>query len=561
MATEELRRQLERIAAELGAGADVAVQLERPRNPEHGDVATNLAMSLAGRLKQQPRAIATEIIGRLDLASAGLAGADIAGPGFINFRLAQGSLSARIRQVLEADASYGRNQSGQGTPVQVEFVSANPTGPLHVAHGRGAALGDGIASLLEWCGHEVTREFYVNDAGVQVDRLAESLEARWLQLQGQSAEIPEGGYHGQYLIELADAVEKEMGESLRSLERPARLKALRDWAVDVLRAEHDRDLREFGVNMDVWYLETRLYQEKLLDETLAALRARELTYEHEGATWLRTSSFGDDKDRVLVKSDGTFTYFLPDLAYHREKAKRGFAHVINIWGADHHGYVPRMQAALAALGHPGLLSVEIVQMVRIVRGGEEVKLSKRAGNIVTLRELFAETGVDVARYFFLMRRGDTQMLFDLDLALDQSEKNPVYKVQYAHARMMSIFRKAGVSVDAVQADAADLATLVHATELELIKQLTEFPALVKRAADARAPHLVCDYLETTAALVNSWYHAGNPTRNPELAVLVADESTRRARLALARAVRIVLRNGLAVLGLNAPDQMQREEAA
>jgi arginyl-tRNA synthetase len=269
--------------------------------------------------------------------------------------------------------------------------------------------------------------------------------------------------------------------------------------------------------------------------------------------------FGDDKDRVLVKSDGSFTYFLPDIAYHRDKARRGFAHAINVWGADHHGYVPRMKAALAALGLPDFLDVEIVQMVRIMRGGTEAKFSKRAGDFVTLRELFEETGSDVARYFFLMRRGDTQMLFDLDLALDQSEKNPVYKVQYAHARMMSIFRKAGVDVEGVAATGAELAALTHETERELIKQLAAFPKIVERAAEARAPHIVCDYLETTAGAVNSWYHAGNPSRNPELAVLASDESTRRARLALARATRIVLRNGLELLGLNAPERMDREE--
>jgi arginyl-tRNA synthetase len=283
-----------------------------------------------------------------------------------------------------------------------------------------------------------------------------------------------------------------------------------------------------------------------------------LTYESEGAVWLRSSAFGDDKDRVLVKSDGTFTYFLPDIAYHRDKARRGFDHVIDVWGADHHGYVPRMQAVLRALGMPDFLDVEIVQMVRIMRGGAEVKLSKRAGDIVTLRDLIRETGPDVARYFFLMRRGDAQMLFDLDLALDHSEKNPVYKVQYAHARMCSIFRKAGVAMEDVGAE-CDLSLLGATAEHELIKQLEQYPDIIERAAGAHAPHMVCDYLEATAGMVNSWYHAGNPSRNPELAVLVADPALRAARLCLARAVQIVLRNGLELLGLRAPEQMQREE--
>ncbi len=560
MQSADLRAQLARVAGELAGGDDVPIQLDRPRNPEHGDVASNLAMLLAKRVGRPPRAVAEQILDRLDLGAAGIASADIAGPGFINFRLAQSSLSGQLAAILDADEAYGRGTAGGNRRVQVEFVSANPTGPLHVAHGRGAALGDGIASLLEWTGWDVTREFYVNDAGVQIDRLAESIEARWQSLNGVETPIPENGYHGAYVVELAQHLERERGDELRALDRGARLKAMRDFGVRVMGEEHDRDLRQFGVVFDTYYRETSLYEEDRLRETLEDLAKHGLTYEQDGAVWLRTTGFGDDKDRVLVKSDGSFTYFLPDLAYHREKAKR-FDYVINVWGADHHGYVPRMKAALAALGHPDLLDVEIVQMVRLVRGGEEVKLSKRAGNIVTLRDLFTETGVDVARYFFLMRRGDAQMLFDLDLALDQSEKNPVYKVQYAHARMMSIFRRANVTPDLPTPDVAHLDLLTDASEQELIKQLAEFPAAVQRAADARAPHVLCDYLETTAAFVNSWYHAGNPSRNPELAVLVQDPALRTARLALARGVRTVLRNGLHILGLNAPDRMDREEIA
>jgi arginyl-tRNA synthetase len=558
MGTAALVAQLERIASALGSTDGVTVQLERPRNPEHGDFATNLALVLGGRLGRPPRTIAQEIVAALDLDAAGLAAADIAGPGFINFRLAAGRIQARVSEIIAADRGYGRATTGSGRRVQVEFVSANPTGPLHVAHGRGAALGDGIAALLEWTGHDVEREFYVNDAGVQIDRLAESLDARWHELNGSPTPIPEGGYHGEYLRELAAEVEAAHGDELRAMDRPARLKWLRDRATTLLREEQDRHLREFGVRFDSYFSESTLYEEGRLQETLDELERHGLTYVSEGAVWLRTSSFGDDKDRVLVKSDGSFTYFLPDLAYHRDKARRGFDHVIDVWGADHHGYVPRMQAALSALGLADFLDVEIVQMVRLVRGGAEVKLSKRAGDMVTLRDLITMTGADVARYFFLMRRGDTQMLFDLDLALDQSEKNPVYKVQYAHARMCSIFRRAGVELsDAGRA--ADVARLTEPSEQELIKQLAQFPEVVARAADARSPHTVCDYLETTAGLVNSWYHAGNPSRNPELAVLVPDTALRDARLALARAVQIVLRNGLELLGLGAPDRMQREE--
>jgi arginyl-tRNA synthetase len=558
MAATEIVAQLEQIASRLGAGG-TPVTLERPRNADHGDFATNLALVLAKRLGRPPRDLAGDIVAAFDTGAAGVASTEIAGPGFINFRLAAGRVQARVTEIIGADRAFGRADSGSGRRVQVEFVSANPTGPLHVAHGRGAALGDAIASLLEWTGHDVQREFYVNDAGVQIDRLAESLEARWIELGGGSADIPEGGYHGAYLKELAQEVEREHGAALREMERSARLKWLRDRATTALREEQDRHLREFGVRFDHYYSETSLYTENRLQETLDELQRLGLTYEEGGATWLRTSAYGDDKDRVLVKSDGTFTYFLPDLAYHRDKARRGFQHVIDIWGADHHGYVPRMRAALTALGLPDFLDVEIVQMVRLVRGGEEVKFSKRAGDIVTLKELIDETGPDVARYFFLMRRGDAQMLFDLDLALDHSEKNPVYKVQYAHARMCSIFRKAGVERETLGSD-TDVSLLSHPVEQELIRQLEQFPEIVARAADARSPHMICDYLETTAGMVNSWYHAGNPSRNPELAVLAGEPGLRSARLALARAVQITLRNGLELLGLRAPERMQREES-
>jgi arginyl-tRNA synthetase len=558
MAAPEIIAQLEGIASRLGAGG-TPVTLERPRNPDHGDFATNLALVLAKRLGRPPRELAGDIVAAFDTGAAGVASTEIAGPGFINFRLGAARVQARVVEIIAADRAFGRSETGGGRRVQVEFVSANPTGPLHVAHGRGAALGDAIASLLEWTGHQVQREFYVNDAGVQIDRLAESLEARWIELGGGSAAIPEGGYHGAYLKELAAEVDAEHGAALRQMERSERLKWLRDRATTVLREEQDRHLREFGVRFDHYYSETALYTENRLQETLDELQRLGLTYEEGGAVWLRTSAYGDDKDRVLVKSDGSFTYFLPDLAYHRDKARRGFEHVIDVWGADHHGYVPRMRAALTALGLPDFLDVEIVQMVRLVRGGEEVKFSKRAGEIITLKELVDETGPDVARYFFLMRRGDAQMLFDLDLALDHSEKNPVYKVQYAHARMCSIFRKADVERESVGAD-SDVSALVHPVEQDLIRQLEQFPEIVGRAADARSPHMICDYLEATAGLVNSWYHAGNPSRNPELAVLASDPALRGARLALARAVQITLRNGLQLLGLRAPERMQREES-
>jgi arginyl-tRNA synthetase len=558
-AEDQLRSGLATVLEELGiSGADV--QLERPRNPEHGDWSTNLAMVIAGRLGKPPRDVAALILERLDVEKAGVSGADVAGPGFINFRLSGAQLQSILERVLREDEGYGRREAAEGRKVIVEFVSANPTGPLHVAHGRGAALGDAIATLLEWVGDRPHREFYVNDAGVQVDRLAESVDARWREQRGETAAIPEGGYHGDYVRDLAREADAELGDRLTGLPVAQRVALLRGWAVERLKAGQDRDLRDFGVVFDEWFPESRVYEEGRIQETLDALGARDLTYHDEGATWLRTTAFGDDKDRVLIKQDGTYTYLVPDIAYHREKARRGFVAAINVWGADHHGYVPRMQAALAALGLADFLTVEIVQMVRILRGGQEAKLSKRAGDFVTLRELFDVTGRDVARYFFLMRRGDTQMVFDLDLALDHSEKNPVYKVQYAHARMMSIFRKGGVEPTQGWQEPPPLERLETADEQDLIKQLGRFPDVLERAAAGRAPHLVCDYLEETAGMTNGWYHSGNPSRNPELAVLVADPDRREARLALARAVRIVLRNGLRVLGLSAPDRMDREEA-
>jgi len=559
-AEQQLRHGLAEVLDDLGV-TGVDVQLERPRNPEHGDWSSNVALVIAGRLGKPPRDVAATILERLDLARSGVRDADVAGPGFINFRLSSAQLHALLERVLSEDERYGRAEAGTPRRIVVEFVSANPTGPLHVAHGRGAALGDAIATLLEWVGEQPFREFYVNDAGVQIDRLAESMDVRWRQLQGESAAIPEGGYHGEYVNELAREAAVELGDRVVGLSAAERVPVFRDWAVERLKAGQAQDLRDFGVVFDEWYPESRVYQEGLIQATLDDLGGRDLTYEQDGATWLRTTAFGDDKDRVLIKQDGTYTYLVPDIAYHREKARRGFEAAINVWGADHHGYVPRMQAALSALDLADFLSVEVVQMVRILRGGQEAKLSKRAGDFVTLRELFEETGTDVARYFFLMRRADTQMVFDLDLALDHSEKNPVYKVQYAHARMMSIFRKAGV--DAAGPPPGDLALdrLATADEQALIKHLGKFPLVVERAASGRAPHLVCDYLEETAGLTNAWYHSGNPSRNPELAVLASDPDLREARLALARGIRIVLRNGLRVLGLTAPDRMEREEQA
>ncbi|MEX0837659.1 MAG: arginine--tRNA ligase [Gemmatimonadota bacterium] len=559
MAQDAIRSALRAVITELGAEVD-EIQLERPRDPSHGDLASNVAMTLAGRLRKAPRQIADEIADRLDLSSAGVDAVEVAGPGFLNFRLSSGAVASVVEDILEADEAYGRSDVGGGRRVMVEFVSANPTGPLHLGHGRQAALGDGISALLEWTGHQVHREFYYNDSGSQMELLALSVRARYRELLGRDEAVPEGGYQGAYVIDIAQALIDEAGDRYRDDDSEEALDTIRHFAVAMLRDEQDRDLHDFRVYFDEYFLESSLYSGGLVDQTVERLRETGLVYEHEGATWLRTTEFGDQKDRVMIRGNGMPTYFLPDIAYHTNKWERGYERVVNVQGSDHHGTVSRVRAGLQALGLPaGYPEYVLHQMVRVERDGKEVKFSKRAGSYTTLRELFEEVGVDVTRYFFQMRKPDAHLLFDLDVALDQSDKNPVYKIQYAHARMCSIFAKAGLDPDEVGMEGADGSLLVADTERELLKLLGEFPDWLARAAENTAPHVLCDYLEQTASAANSWYHAGNPTRNPELAVLVDDAALRGARLALARAVRIVLRNGLAVLGIEAPMRMIRED--
>jgi len=518
-----------------------------------------LALQLASPLGRKPREIAGELAERLGTLSdiADLVDrVEVAGPGFLNFWLREAAVAQALCEIIEAEGEFGRQAGGDGRHINVEFVSANPTGPLHVGHGRGAALGDAIASLLSAVGNEVTREFYVNDAGVQIEKLAKSLWARVQQSVGREAVIPEGGYHGEYLSDLARDILASLGEQFADASEAEALVTCREIAVSNERERQASTLKEFGVEFDVFYSESTLYSDGEIAATLADLSAKDLTYEEQGALWMRTSDFGDDKDRVLRKSDGTFTYFLPDLAYHRNKAERGFHRAIDVWGADHHGYVPRMQAALRALGLPeDFFHAEIVQLVRVMRGDEEVRFSKRSGEFVTLSDLFEETGVDAARYFFLMRRGDAQFIFDIDLATKQSDENPVYYVQYAHTRMAGIFRNAEVDPEEIVArelatvagKPADLTLLSEPAEQELIKRLMEFPTVVMSAAEALAPHRITTYLEELARLANAWYHHHR--------VLGVGEELERARLVLARAVQIVLANALGLLGVSAPERM------
>lgn len=544
--SETLRAELSRVAARLGAdGLDFV--LERPRDAGHGDLATNLAMVLAKRERTNPRKTAQRVLDELKLPPNLIARTEIAGPGFINFWLAETQLAAAHQEILGAGTNYGRSTWGSGLKVNVEFVSANPTGPLHVGHGRGAALGDAIASLLEWTGHSVTREFYVNDAGVQIDKLAQSLWARIRQEAGHPAEIPEGGYHGEYLRENARQVLEREGRSFVELDEAQGVQRSRALAVRMQRDEQDRDLAQFGVRFDVTSSEQATYAAGGVQRALDLLSSRGFTYEAEGALWLRTTSFGDDKDRVLRKSDGTLTYLAPDIAYHVDKHDRGFDRIIDVWGADHHGYIPRMRAALAALGYPTeFFDVEVVQLVRVVRGEEEVKMSKRSGEFVTLRDLYEEVGVDAARYFFLARKGASPLDFDVELAKKQTDENPIFYVQMAHARLSGIFRTAQRPPESVTGE-LELEALPAPEDTELLKKLVQLPEIIDKAAREREPHRITVYLHELAGIVHGWYHR---TRT------VGEQAeTERARLLLARAARIVLANGLTVLGISAPDRM------
>ena len=546
--TDALRAELARAARSLGAPADVEPLLERPRDPAFGDWATNVAMVLAKPLGRKPRDLAQELVKALDFQAAGLASVDVAGPGFINLRLSADTVADGLRALIAAGERYGHSDAGAAKPVVVEFVSANPTGPLHVGHGRQAALGDAIASLLEWTGWRVSREFYYNDAGVQIENLAKSTQARVRELGGAPLEIPEGGYHGEYIAEIAQRYVAEHPEDAAG----NNLDAMRRFAVRELRKEQDRDMQAFGVAFDTYFLESSLYEDGRVERTVGALVERGRTYQKDGALFLRTTEYGDDQDRVMRKSaekGGTFTYFVPDVAYHVTKWERGFTRAINVQGADHHSTVTRVRAGLQALaiGIPeGYPEYVLHQMVTVMRGGEEVKISKRAGSYVTVRDLIDEVGRDAVRYFFLMRKGDSQLSFDVDLARSQSEENPVYYIQMAHARMSGIFRVGEIDPASIDAN-ADLSVLSLPEESELMKALLDFPALAAGAAEALEPHRVATYLHDTAGKVHLWYHKAHVLNEPE--------PITRARLLLARASQIVLRNGLSMLGISAPDRM------
>jgi arginyl-tRNA synthetase len=548
-APDLIRDELTRAARELGAPDSVAPVLERPRDPSFGEWTTNLAMTLAKPLRRKPQEIATDIIGRMNLERATVSEAYVAGPGFINFRLDAGTVAGGLRDIVVADMGYGHSNVGNGQSVNVEFVSANPTGPLHVGHGRQAALGDAIASLLEWTGWKVTREFYYNDTGAQIANLTRSVQARVAEIRTGAITIPEGGYHGEYIRELAVRYVETHPNDPHARDDDA----VRRFAVAELRKEQDIDLQAFGVKFDTYFLESSLYTDGKVDSTVGMLMASGHTFEQDGALFLRTTEFGDDKDRVMRRSrerGGDYTYFLPDVAYHVDKWGRGYRRAINVQGSDHHSTVTRVRAGLQALGMgipKGYPEYALHQMVTVMRGGEEVKFSKRAGDIVTVRDLVEWVGRDAVRYFYLMLKPESQLRFDVDLARTQSDENPIYRIQMAHARMCGIFRQGGIDPATIDAERVDLGVLDKTEERELSKKLVDFPSLVTGAAEALEPHRIAAYLLETSGLAHKWYH--------EHHVLDQPEPLRTARLVLARATQIVLRNALGILGITAPERM------
>ena len=523
--------------------ATATILLERPKQAQHGDFACNIAMQLAKGLKRNPREVAKDLIGDLP-PSAYLEKAEIAGPGFINFFLTANAKQQVVKAILHTGDRYGRQRVAQPEKIVVEFVSANPTGPLHVGHGRQAALGDAISTLLQTQGHDVSREFYYNDAGNQIANLGISVQVRIKQARGEKIELPEDGYRGDYIVEIAQRYVEQHNDDGNG----ENLKAITAFAVQELRKEQDRDLQAFGVKFDTYYLESSLYTDGKVDKTVAALQAAGKTYDQDGALWLKTTEYGDDKDRVMRKSDGTYTYFVPDVAYHVTKWERGFRNAINVQGADHHSTTTRVRAGLQAFGigiPQGYPDYVLHQMVTVMRGGEEVKISKRAGSYVTVRDLIDEVGRDAVRYFFLMRKADSQLIFDIDLARSQSEDNPVYYVQYAHARICSVLVKWEGDVDSLAN--VSLAPLTSAYETDLLQTLYSFPEMIADAAQERAPHLITYYLKDLAGKLHSYYNAEQ--------FLVADEAMKHARLALIVATRQVIRNGLGLLGVSAPEKM------
>ncbi|MEY3171781.1 MAG: Arginine--tRNA ligase [Pseudomonadota bacterium] len=534
-----------------------SIQLDRPKSIEHGDFSTNLAMMLAKPLKKNPRELAALIIEKLP-SSPFIEKVEIAGAGFINFYFNERARTFIIHEILKNPEAYGQNTSGHdenGKPqkIQIEFVSANPTGPLHVGHGRGAAIGDSLARLLKFNGWDVTREFYYNDAGAQIDNLTKSVHARCHNMDPSDPAFPEDGYRGEYIVEIAntflnkESIECE-GKTIKASGNIDDLESIRQFSVAYLRHEQDQDLNAFQIKFDVFTLESSFYQNGQIEKVVASLIKNGFTYEEDNALWLKTTAFGDDKNRVMKKSDGSYTYFIPDVAYHLDKWERGFRRVINEQGSDHHSTITRVRAGLQSLklGIPETYPEYVLhQMITVMKGGEEVKLSKRAGSYVTLRDLIDEVGCDATRYFLVARKPDSQLVFDIDLAKTQNSDNPVYYIQYAHARIAGVLKQWGGDID--QLINVNVDNLKSSQELMLIKRLSEFPEIVLHAGVELAPHTIANYLKDCAADLHSYY---NDTK-----FLVENEDEKLARLSLIRATQVVLKNGLNLLGVNAPEKM------
>ena len=522
------------------------IVIEIPKDTKNGDYSSNIAMQLTRELRQNPRMIATAIIDNLDKEAAGIDRVEIAGPGFINFFMKGDTLNAVIGEVLKEGDTYGNSNYGKGEKFNVEFVSANPTGDLHLGHARGASLGDSICRIMSAAGYDVTREYYINDAGNQINNLAYSLMARYNQAFGMEVEMPEDGYHGKDVIKIAEDIKAEIGDKYLNDNSEEAYKYFRKVGVEKELAKLKGVLEDFRVHFDVWFSETSLYEENRIVPTLEKLKEGGYTYEQDGALWLRTTDFGDDKDRVLIKTDGSYTYLTPDISYHLNKLDRGFNKLVDLLGADHHGYIARMKAAIQALGYNAdQLDIDIIQMVRLVRDGQEVKMSKRTGNAVTIRDLMEDIGVDATRYFFAAKAGSSMFDFDLDLAASKTNDNPVYYAQYAHARMCSIQNQAtaaGLNVS----DHFELIT--HPKEIELLKHINEFRNTVVDAAVARAPHKIATYTQRLATLFHSFYNECKVVdkENVELSA---------QRLALIAATKVTLKNALGLIGVSAPEKM------
>ncbi|MFC7319393.1 arginine--tRNA ligase [Halobacillus campisalis] len=547
---QKLKDEIVRAVKEAGLASDEempVVVLEQPKDKSHGDYATNMAMQLARVAKKNPRQIAEELVEKFDRSKASIEKMEVAGPGFINFYMNNEYLTDLVPTILEAEENYGRTEIGKGHKIQVEFVSANPTGTLHLGHARGAAVGDSLCNVLDAAGYDVSREYYINDAGNQMANLALSVEARYMQALGKEWDMPEDGYHGKDIIELGKQLAEADGEKWVDAAEEDRLDFFRSYGLKFELDKIKNDLEEFRVPFDEWFSETSLYEGNQIKDALKVLEEKNYVYEKDDATWFETTKFSDDKDRVLIKNDGTYTYLTPDIAYHKNKLDRGFDTLINIWGADHHGYIPRMKAAIQALGYSEeTLEVEIIQMVNLFQDGEKVKMSKRTGKAVTLRELMEEVGIDAMRYFFSMRSSDSHLDFDMDLARSESNENPVYYVQYAHARICTMI---GQAVDkGLAAGEFNGTQLSSEKEEDLLKRLGEFPQIVADAAEKRTPHRVTQYAFDLASNLHSFYNAEKviDAEHPERTV---------ARVALMKAVRITLQNALGLIGVSAPEKM------